>query len=40
LNPGDLLASGTISGVDKGTFGSMMELSWNTKEPLTLQNGE
>lgn len=28
MNPGDLLASGTISGPTENSFGSMMELSW------------
>ncbi|KFZ58120.1 Fumarylacetoacetase, partial [Podiceps cristatus] len=33
LRPGDLLASGTISGPEPESFGSMLELSWNgTKE--------
>ena len=40
LRTGDLLASGTISGPDKENRGSMLELSWNGKEPITLQNGE
>ena len=40
LNVGDLLGSGTISGTEKGSYGSMLELSWNGKEPLTLPNGE
>jgi len=33
---GDIIGSGTISGTEKGTFGSMMELSWGGKEPLTI----
>jgi fumarylacetoacetase len=33
---GDLYASGTISGEAKGTFGSLLELSWRGTEPLTL----
>ena len=40
MRTGDLLASGTISGPDKESRGSMLELSWNGKEPITLQNGE
>ncbi len=28
LNAGDLLASGTISGPDKNSYGSMLEISW------------
>jgi len=40
MNVGDLLGSGTISGPDKGSRGSMLELSWGGKEPLTLDTGE
>lgn len=36
---GDLMASGTISGPDKQSFGSLLELSWGGKEPFTLSNG-
>ncbi len=37
---GDLLASGTISGAEKFSRGSMLELTWRGKEPLQLPNGE
>jgi fumarylacetoacetase len=40
LRPGDLLGSGTISGAQPGTYGSIMELSLGGKNPLTLPNGE
>jgi len=40
LRPGDLLASGTISGLTADSYGSMLELSWRGTKPLTLQNGE
>jgi len=40
MNVGDLLGSGTISGLEKGERGSMLELSWGGAEPLTLENGE
>ncbi len=40
LNVGDILGSGTISGTEKGSYGSMLELSWGGKEPMTLPNGE
>jgi len=40
LRTGDLLASGTISGPEKDNRGSMLELSWNGKEPIGLPNGE
>jgi fumarylacetoacetase len=37
---GDLLGSGTISGPDKGSRGSLLELSWGGKQPVTLDTGE
>ncbi len=37
---GDLLASGTISGAEKFSRGSMLELTWRGKEPLQFPNGE
>lgn len=37
---GDLMASGTISGPNSGSFGSMLELSWNGANPVMLDNGE
>lgn len=37
---GDLYASGTISGTEKNSFGSMLELTWRGTEPLKLSNGE
>lgn len=40
MNTGDLLGSGTISGPLKENRGSLLELSWGGKEPLTLENGE
>ena len=40
INIGDILASGTISGKDKGSYGSMLELSWGGKNPLILDDGE
>jgi fumarylacetoacetase len=40
MTPGDLLGSGTISGPDKNSRGSLLELSWGGKEPLTLATGE
>lgn len=36
---GDLIGSGTISGPDRANRGSMLELSWGGKEPLTLGDG-
>ncbi len=40
LNTGDLLGSGTISGPEKHERGSILEISWGGKEPITLPNGE
>jgi fumarylacetoacetase len=40
LRPGDLLASGTISGPDPGSYGSLLELAWKGTRPLKLANGE
>jgi fumarylacetoacetase len=40
LMPGDLLGTGTISGPDRGSLGSLMELSQGGKSPITLANGE
>ncbi|WP_018683482.1 fumarylacetoacetase [Actinokineospora enzanensis] len=39
VRPGDLFASGTVSGPDKRQRGSFLELSWSGKEPLTLDDG-
>ncbi len=40
LNPGDLMASGTISGPTKESRGSMLELCWRGTEPIELPGGE
>jgi len=40
LEPGDLLASGTISGAPKESRGCMLELTWRGANPLKLPNGE
>lgn len=40
IKVGDLMASGTISGPEPGTYGSMLEISWQGKNPITLSNGE
>jgi fumarylacetoacetase len=39
LRTGDLFASGTVSGPAKDQRGSLIELSWNGAEPLTLADG-
>ncbi len=40
LRPGDLIASGTVSGPDKENRGSLIELTWRGSEPLALPGGE
>jgi fumarylacetoacetase len=37
--PGDLWATGTISGPEPGTYGCLMELTWGGQRPLTLRDG-
>jgi fumarylacetoacetase len=39
LNTGDLMASGTISGPTPDSFGSMLELSWQGKNPIPMSDG-
>jgi len=39
IQVGDLYASGTISGPSPGSFGSLLELSWNGQRPLHLADG-
>ncbi|MDA0778092.1 MAG: fumarylacetoacetase [Bacteroidetes bacterium] len=40
VNVGDLMASGTISGRDQNSYGSMIEISQGGKEPMQLKNGK
>lgn len=40
LQPGDLLASGTVSGPNKDNRGCLLELTWRGAEPITLPTGE
>ena len=40
IEVGDVYASGTISGKDQASFGSMLELTWNGKNPIKLMDGE
>lgn len=40
LRPGDLLASGTVSGAEKEARGCLLELTWRGSEPITLPSGE
>lgn len=39
MRAGDLLASGTISGDSRESFGSMLELSWRGTRPIELEEG-
>ncbi|WP_164707905.1 fumarylacetoacetase [Paraburkholderia phosphatilytica] len=36
---GDLMGSGTISGPTDGSFGSLLELTWNGQKPVALDGG-
>ncbi|MCX7566872.1 fumarylacetoacetase [Sulfitobacter sp. F26169L] len=40
MTPGDLLGSGTISGVEKNQRGSLLEMSWGGKEPIDIGGGQ
>ncbi len=40
LRPGDLLASGTVSGTSKDSRGCLLELTWRGSEPIELPGGE
>jgi len=39
IKAGDMYASGTISGKDKSSYGSMLELSWKGTDPIQLEDG-
>ena len=40
LRPGDLLASGTVSGAESGTLGSLLEITRRGSQPIKLPTGE
>lgn len=40
LRPGDLIGSGTVSGPEPGTEGSLLELTWGGARPVVLPGGE
>ncbi len=40
LRPGDLLASGTVSGAARDARGCLLELTWRGAEPISLPSGE
>jgi len=39
VRSGDMMGSGTISGPTKDSYGSMLELTWAGKNPVTLKDG-
>lgn len=39
IQVGDMYGSGTISGPSPGSYGSMLELTWNGQKPLTMPDG-
>lgn len=39
VNSGDMMGSGTISGPTPNSYGSMLELTWNGKNPIKMQDG-
>ncbi len=39
VNAGDMMGSGTISGPTPDSYGSMLELTWGGKNPITLKDG-
>jgi fumarylacetoacetase len=39
INVGDMYASGTLSGPEPDSFGSMLELTWNGTKPLKMPDG-
>lgn len=40
INPGDMMASGTISGPTPDSYGSLLELCWKGTREIHLKNGE
>jgi fumarylacetoacetase len=40
IRPGDLFASGTVSGETKDARGCLLELTWRGAEPIALPSGE
>jgi fumarylacetoacetase len=39
MNSGDLIGSGTISGIDKDSRGCLLELTWRGTEPIDMPDG-
>jgi fumarylacetoacetase len=40
MRPGDLIASGTVSGPERDNRGCLLELTWRGTEPIKLPNGD
>ncbi|KAI1723545.1 fumarylacetoacetate (FAA) hydrolase family domain-containing protein [Ditylenchus destructor] len=40
VRPGDLMGSGTVSGPEPGSYGSLLELSWRGQKPVQLRESE
>jgi fumarylacetoacetase len=40
LRPGDLLASGTVSGAEPDSRGCLLELTWRGRDPIAIPGGE
>lgn len=40
VRPGDLFASGTVSGAEPGEYGSLLELSWNGTKPFVVGDSD
>ena len=40
IEVGDMYASGTISGKDENSYGSMLEISWSGQKPIKLKDGQ
>merc|ERR1712217_41386 len=40
MRPGDLCGSGTISGPERGSYGSMLEISWKGAQSVKLETGQ
>jgi fumarylacetoacetase len=39
METGDLLGSGTISGETRDSCGSLLELTWNGRDPIAVEGG-
>ena len=39
INTGDVYASGTISGPEEGSYGSMLEIAWKGTKPVAMPDG-